>query len=195
MYILRRRESLHVHGVEGVRVHVGLTPCKGAGLLSATTNPLPRENQVPVGGRDWPRFIIFYYTWGNVSSRRGTAADFLARSFRRGGWSLRISLGRNAARSISLPSDCQHAFHSEILHWSTAFSGRRFSRSLSRYCNVLANGRISEVIRARLKEKREFGSYGAAESISKHDFDILTSAAATMPKSRFTDSQHQMINM
>jgi len=35
---------------------------------------------------------------------------------RRGGWSLRISLGRDAARSISLLSDCQHAFHSEILH-------------------------------------------------------------------------------
>lgn len=53
----------------------------GGGGGAATTNPLPRENQVPVGGWDRPRFIIFYYTWGNVSSR-GTTVDSLARFLR-----------------------------------------------------------------------------------------------------------------
>lgn len=52
-------------------------------------NPLPREKQVPVGGRDWPSFIIFYYTWGTVSPCGARRLLSSLRRYRR--WSFRIS--------------------------------------------------------------------------------------------------------
>lgn len=61
--------------------------------IMTSRNLLPWGNRVPMGDGDWPRFIIFYYTWGIVSSW-----NFLARS-RDGRRSFQLSPG-NISRSV-----------------------------------------------------------------------------------------------